>query len=733
MLPFLAIVFYILRSAEIKGMFPFAQSFYSALIYYSFNPIIVGIPYIAASLFVDFSIGNFIDTMVFTLVFTLVKILHFRFKRDIPLKILPLYIILAKSYSLYSSLINPASFINFIVSLVISLLFSFICVYFIQAIAEKRLNENLNTDDFISLALMTAVFFLGLSTVHVYTVPIVIFVYPFLLMLLLRIFDSRFAMIFGIMAGLGVSLYFADSFYLARFALMATAAVLFKNNKILASTAIAATAVMSDLFLNENPNTLLFFAVGVAALIPACFIPVTAIRNITINKPFSSETEINDMRRELRDKLINLSCVYKDMYNFLTEIDVNTNSAEENAAAIARSCDKIICYKCKYRELCQNATGTDGIKGVIMSTYQYEKISPLNIPPSFYSSCPYINQISEEINSKKKFMRPKEQTSHLLRETLAGQYLIIADMFKSLSADTGEFIYLEREKQKTLFEQFFYANIPVKDLMVYQKKSSTVVSLELSEDYSLSAIEKIASETLKTKMTAESMKKSGLTYNLTLSDSLNYDVVFGFAGISKKENEMSGDTHSFTKINKNKFMMALCDGMGSGERAGKTSAGTIAFIESLYKSDFTDDMVLKSVNSLLITENSEVFTAADIATFDLTEGECCFIKIASPPCYIRKKDKIKLLSGAALPLGITEEFVPTTIKTKLDSGDMVILISDGVYDAFEYPADLEDFMLSLTTQNPQIFAENILKCALDRTGIPKDDMTVLCARLFNNI
>lgn len=731
MIPFLAVLFYILRSAEIKEMFPFAESFYAALVYYSFNPAVIAVPYIAALLLADFSLGTLFGGLIFSAVFIIVKLAHFKFKTEISLKILPVYIILGEAWHLYRCITSPGSFIYFIISLTVTVLFSYISVYFIQAVAEKRLNENLNTDDFISLALMTAVFFLGLSHIAVYTVPVIIFIYPFALMLLLRIFDSRFALLFGIMAGLGVSLYFSDSFYLARFALMAAASVLFKNSRPLACVSIAATAVMSDIFLNDNPNTLFFFAVCAAALVPAALIPVTAIRNLTINKPFSSETEINDMRRDLRDKLNNLAQIYREMQTILTEIDVNTNSAEETAENIARNCDKKICYKCKYRELCQNSAGGDGIKGVIISTYQYDKLSPLNIPPSFYSSCPYISQIVEEINSRKKFIRPKEQTSHLLRETMAGQYHIIAEMFKSLSADTGEFVYLEREKQKALFEQFFYANVPVTDLMIYQKKNCTVVSVELSEDYSLSSLEKIASDTLKTRISAESMKKTGMNYNVILSDSLNYDVTFGFAGISKKENEMSGDTHSFTKINKNKFMMALCDGMGSGNRAGKTSSRTIAFIENLYKSDFTDDMVLNSVNSLLITENSDVFTAADIATFDLSEGECCFIKIASPPCFIKRREKVSVISGAALPLGITEEFVPSTVKTKIDAGDMVIIISDGIYDVFDTSAEIEEYLLQLNTQNPQTLAENILKSALDKSGTPKDDMTVLCARLFN--
>ena len=62
---------------------------------------------------------------------------------------------------------------------------------------------------------------------------------------------------------------------------------------------------------------------------------------------------------------------------------------------------------------------------------------------------------------------------------------------------------------------------------------------------------------------------------------------------------------------------------------------------------------------------------------------------------------------------------------------MVIIISDGIYDVFDTSAEIEEYLLQLNTQNPQTLAENILKSALDKSGTPKDDMTVLCARLFN--
>ena len=66
--------------------------------------------------------------------------------------------------------------------------------------------------------------------------------------------------------------------------------------------------------------------------------------------------------------------------------------------------------------------------------------------------------------------------------------------------------------------------------------------------------------------------------------------------------------------------------------------------------------------------------------------------------------------------------------------DNIILMSDGVTDAFGSVQNLQEFVSSLTTINPQTMSEEIIDRAVDlNNGICKDDMTVLVARVFAKV
>ena len=63
--------------------------------------------------------------------------------------------------------------------------------------------------------------------------------------------------------------------------------------------------------------------------------------------------------------------------------------------------------------------------------------------------------------------------------------------------------------------------------------------------------------------------------------------------------------------------------------------------------------------------------------------------------------------------------------------DNIVLISDGISDAFGNVDDLKDFIMSCSTLNPQELSEQIIDRAIDLSGgTIKDDMTVVVARIF---
>ena len=211
----------------------------------------------------------------------------------------------------------------------------------------------------------------------------------------------------------------------------------------------------------------------------------------------------------------------------------------------------------------------------------------------------------------------------------------------------------------------------------------------------------------------------------------DFDAVFGLSTAIKDGSQKSGDTHSIVRISGDKFLVALSDGMGSGNYAENVSSSSLSLIESFYKAGMDSNLILNTVNKVLSLNTEDTFTALDVSVIDLKTANADFIKFGAPCGFIISDNSVKIVEGNSLPLGILDEVKPTVCKTDLLDGDMLLFLTDGVTDAFGSSSEIIDFIKSQTAKNPQTFADSILERALSlNSGVKKDDMTVLTVRVF---
>ena len=143
--------------------------------------------------------------------------------------------------------------------------------------------------------------------------------------------------------------------------------------------------------------------------------------------------------------------------------------------------------------------------------------------------------------------------------------------------------------------------------------------------------------------------------------------------------------------------------------------------------------ILETINKLMTFNRDESFTCMDIASVDLNTLSAGFIKIGSPPGIIIKKDGIKVMESASLPLGILDSIRPTVCEERLDEDDTVVFMSDGITSAFPSATDMYGMLERLRPLNPQSAADGILAAAKKAAGgRAADDMTVLAVRIFKN-
>lgn len=88
---------------------------------------------------------------------------------------------------------------------------------------------------------------------------------------------------------------------------------------------------------------------------------------------------------------------------------------------------------------------------------------------------------------------------------------------------------------------------------------------------------------------------------------------------------------------------------------------------------------------------------------------------------------MEALGSGSLPLGIFQRTDTTPIRRSLKDGDYLVMVSDGVVDAFgeENYERMKLFLSCLKEQNPGEIAEKLLRAAICAgEGRIQDDMTV---------
>jgi stage II sporulation protein E len=103
-----------------------------------------------------------------------------------------------------------------------------------------------------------------------------------------------------------------------------------------------------------------------------------------------------------------------------------------------------------------------------------------------------------------------------------------------------------------------------------------------------------------------------------------------------------------------------------------------------------------------------------VLTIDLWQGHAALDKLGAAASWVYRQGELTRLTGDALPLGILEDIDPNGSIFRLQDGDAVVLLSDGVEDAFRSSRALESVIQrSLEEASPQSAAESILAAALE--------------------
>lgn len=217
--------------------------------------------------------------------------------------------------------------------------------------------------------------------------------------------------------------------------------------------------------------------------------------------------------------------------------------------------------------------------------------------------------------------------------------------------------------------------------------------------------------------------------------SQKYKLVIASSQTTKNKSEISGDSNIKTKLHDGKYMLAISDGMGSGEKAKKSSSTVIQMLKRLLTTGFDKDISIGLINSAVnLNSNEETYATIDISIVDLSSGNIEFVKNGACPTFIKSDKKVEVIKAVSFPAGVLDKIDLVVYDKDLKENDIIIMCSDGILESnTEYKNKelwLKELLENMETQDVQKISDIIMQEAIDNGyGIAKDDMTVIVAKL----
>jgi len=156
----------------------------------------------------------------------------------------------------------------------------------------------------------------------------------------------------------------------------------------------------------------------------------------------------------------------------------------------------------------------------------------------------------------------------------------------------------------------------------------------------------------------------------------------------KTASEVGGDYYDFSKKNDGSLNVAIGDATGHGMKAGIM----VSIMKTLFISDSDEieledffDVSNRTIKSLNLGRMMMAF-----AMLNYKENKIRFINAAMPTIFVYKSADKKVIEyvNQSMPLGALSEFDFNVNEFEVDSGDVILLLSDGLPELFNHNKEM---------------------------------------------
>ena len=728
--------------------YPFAFGMMFALVWSNQKIWVVCPAYLISGILNNWGVYNIISVICTVFCVVVPYLIHVLLKKNMKIWELGLYALISQVAQVVLSYVGGGIFYYEIISTFVGILFMYLMVMILDAVLVRGLAYKLTTLELISGGVFLAILSDGLTFATIGPFSFLKLFVTFMILFIAFSSKSYYSVFVSLIMGIGTLIGMNNPVYIAPFAIWAVSISMFKSySKYLMPLALIASECLCGFYFNLyygfSPLEIIPVAVSCIAFfcIPNKVYDKCRILLSVKNSRIAVKDVVNRNREILHNKIGCLGEAFTEVEKTFRKMANTTLSKEEMQDTMKREIKRKICENCPEKSRCYRSyvKETEMVFDELADlSFEKGKISVLDIPSFMNTHCNKVTSIISCVNTLcNQYKRYSDLVGDIDKSKLlvADQMGGVSNIMKELAKEVYAPIAFDNAREDRIVEELLANEIICDDVIVVEKgiHEMEVTIVVRNEDREKTAICKVIGNICGCEMyveqTISSIKPGWST--MTLRKIPKYDCSFGVSVQTKSGSEKSGDCYSIQKMTGDKFMFALCDGMGSGEKAQEISENAIDLIENFYKAGFESELIMSSINKLLSLQKEESFSAVDICILDLNEGSANFIKMGSPSCYLIDREKCEIIEGNALPLGVIQDTMPNNRKIVIRGGNYIILTTDGISDSFESDDKIMEYACSLDYKNPQTISDAILQKALENNmGIAKDDMSVIVIKVF---
>jgi stage II sporulation protein E len=641
----------------------------------------------------------------------------------------------------------------------LSLILTHIFLQAIPVFTLTRRNYSLKNEEVICLIILLASVMTGTVGWTAGPVTVEHVLSRYLILLFALVGGAPLGASVGVITGLILSLASSSAIYqmsLLAFAGM-LAGLLKEGRKMAVALGMLLGSSILSIYIGNQTEVLSSTWESVAAVALFLLTPRSVIQTLAKYVPGTQENlkSQHDYAKRVRDitasRVEQFSEVFRQLSRSFKQITAEAQPMrkEEEVGHFMNSVAEKSCSSCWKRKQCWDEKFYQTYKFMTDMMTEVElrgELSRKDILPEWKKQCLKPDQVLEVMKTQydlyKNDQHWKKQiidSRQLVAEQLSGVSQVMEDLAKEIKRE-GQELFMQEEQIRSALEELGLSihsidvisldegNVEIEIIHQYTKgfdECRKIIAPLLSE---------ILGENIAVKNETALERREGYS-TVLFGSAKEFEVETGIAGAAKGGDLLSGDSFSTIELGNGKFAVALSDGMGNGERARAESSTALSILQQLLQSGMDEKLAIKSVNSVLMLRSSdEVYATVDVALIDLYSAQTTFMKIGSTPSFIKRGNEVFPVTANNLPVGILHDIDVDLVSLQLQDGDILIMMTDGIYDAPGHAVNKELWMKRLISEVDATVPQDIADILLERVvryhhGDIYDDMTVVVAKV----